>query len=692
MQKQLLTFLLCSGLFSMTLAQSGGTRSGGTRSGSTNSGWTPASMMAYKRVSNPVVSPDGKLVAYVVATARMDAENSDFLSHIYVTSTDGKLNYQYTFGDKSCTDPQFSPDGQFISFLSGRGKDAKKQVYIMRLTGGEAEPVTVAKNSITTYAWSPDSKRIAYTVTDTRSTQEEKDRKEKKDWDVVDQFQNAHLYALTLTKDAKGNYPVKQLTKGPFHIAGLDWAPNSKMVVFAQQSSPSANAWTSSKIAIVSADSGAVQAIATDKGAVSQPIYSHDGKFIAYIADTGQNSWMRKMSVCLIPTGGGPVKRLVTTPDELPTLVGWSPDDKTVVVSEALRTGSAMYSLPADGGTLKKITPLTQGVYASPNLNNQGDVAFLYQTTDMPIDVYVASLTTMAARKLTDIHSDYIANKNVAKTAVITWKSKDGKYDIDGLLTYPANYQAGKKYPLILNVHGGPAGVFAQTYTGASSPYPIQAFAQQGYFVLRPNPRGSSGYGAEFRRANYRDWGNKDYDDLMLGVDKTIAMGLAHPDSLVETGWSYGGYMTSAIITKTNRFKAVMAGAPVTNLMSFNGTADISDFLPSYFGGEFWDDPQVYADHSPMFAIKNAKTPTLIIHGQSDERVPPEQGYQLHRALQRLGVKTKMITYPRQPHGFVEPKFIEDVGERVIDWFDGNLGRHTTAPYQTASAVTEGRR
>ena len=680
MKKQFLTYVLCIGLFSSATAQSG---------------WTPASMITYKRVSSPVVSPDGKLVAYVVANARMDAENSDFLSQIHMVSTDGKMNYQYTVGEKSCTDPQFSPDGQFMAFVSGRGKDkdAKKQLYVIRTTGGEAEPVTVAKNNISTYAWSPDSKRIAYIVTDARSAQEEKDRKEKKDWDVVDELQNAHLYAVTLTKNAKGDFPVKQLTKGAFHIAGLDWSPNSKTIVFAQQSSPSANAWTTSKIALVSADSGAVQALVTDKGATSQPVFSHDGRSIAYISDAAAGSWMRKIHVYLLPVAGGQIKKLAITPDEQPTLVGWSPDDKTVVVSEALHTGSALYSLPADGSTLKKLTPLNQGLYSAPNLNNRGDVAFLYQTTDMPVDVYVASLTNMMARKLTDIHADYVAGKKMAKTDVLTWKSKDGKYDIEGLLTYPTNYQTGKKYPLILNVHGGPAGVFAQNYTGAGSPYPIQAFAQDGYFVLRPNPRGSSGYGADFRRANYRDWGNNDYEDLMAGVDKTIQMGLAHPDSLVETGWSYGGYMTSAIITKTNRFKAVMAGAPVTNLMSFNGTADIADFLPSYFGGEFWDDPQVYADHSPIFAIKNAKTPTLIIHGLSDDRVPPEQGYQLHRALQRLGVKTKMVTYPRQPHGFVEPKFIQDVGERVIDWFDSNLGRHKPAAGQVVSrTLAEGKR
>ncbi len=640
-----------------------------------SSEWTPCEMLQYKRVGNVELSPDGKMIAYTVANARMDADNSDFLSHIWVVSSDGKMNHQFTFGDKSCTDPKFSPDGQFLAFASSRGKDGKNQIYILRLNGGEAEQVTMAKNGVSSYEWSPDSKRIAFTMIDTLPAQEEKNRKEKRDWSVVDDYQKAQLFTVSLTKNDKGEYPLKRLTEADFHITSFDWSPDGKTIAFSHQAAPWADVWATSDISTIATDGGEVKTLVSGKGLDTQPLYSHDGKWIAYLSDNGDVNWARKQGIYVIPAQGGTPKQLAATPDEQPNLISWSPDDKSVLVGEAYHTTTQLYALPADGSTLKKLSSNTTGTLSNFSATKKGEIAYLYQTAELPPDVYLGNISNINGAKLTNIHADYLKGKTLAKTEVISWKSKDGKYTIEGLLTYPKDYQKGRKYPMILNVHGGPAGVFAQSFTGASSVYPIQAFAEEGYFVLRPNPRGSSGYGTAFRRANYRDWGNNDYDDLMAGVDKLIADGMAHPDSLVETGWSYGGYMTSMIITKTNRFKAVMAGAPVTNLMSFNGTADIPSFLPSYFGAEFWDDPKEYEEHSAMFNIKKAKTPTLVIHGMNDDRVPPEQGFQLHRALQRLGVPTKMVTYPRQPHGFQEPKFIQDVGERVIDWFNYYLGR-----------------
>ena len=213
-------------------------------------------------------------------------------------------------------------------------------------------------------------------------------------------------------------------------------------------------------------------------------------------------------------------------------------------------------------------------------------------------------------------------------------------------------------------------GVFTEGFDGSPATYPVAAFASKGYAVLRPNPRGSSGYGKTFRFANYGDWGGGDYRDVMSGVDHVIAEGVADPDRLGVMGWSYGGFMTSWTITQTKRFRAASVGAGVTNLMSFTGTADIPGFLPDYFGGEYWDKFDAYRSHSAMFQVKGVTTPTLIQHGERDERVPLSQGQELYNALKRQGCKTTMIVYPRTPHGIEEPRLMLDCMKRNLEWFD----------------------
>ena len=260
----------------------------------------------------------------------------------------------------------------------------------------------------------------------------------------------------------------------------------------------------------------------------------------------------------------------------------------------------------------------------------------------------------------------------IGRTEVIQWKSTDGMR-IEGPLTYPVGYRDGKRSPLLVLVHGGPSGVFTRSFIGTRGAYPIAAFAAQGYAVLRCNVRGSSGYGKQFRYANYGDWGGGDYRDILSGVDHVVEMRVADPERLGVMGWSYGGYMTSWIITQTSRFKAASVGAGVTNLMSFTGTADIPGFMPDYFGGEFWDVFDKWAAHSTMFNVKGVTTPTLIQHGEEDLRVPVSQGYELYNALKRQDVATRMIVYPRQPHGIREPKLQLQAMRANLEWFNQYL-------------------
>ena len=637
-------------------------------------GWTPEVMIKFKRVGGTAISPDGKWIAYTVSTPLMEVEKSEFLTQIWVVSDDGKLNYQFTYGDKSCTNPAFSPDGKCLAFVSSRGASGKNQVWVMKMTGGEAEQVTNAKAGVNSYAWSPDSKRIAYTMDDAETEAEEKAKKEKRDMVVEDaDLKYAHLYTVPLEKDSKGNRKTSRLSSGNFHIASFDWSPDGKVIVFAHQATPSVDVWPTTDISTVPSDSGAVRPLVTWKGSDTSPRYSPDGKWIAFASDKGDTKWARTYDLYVIPSAGGEPRKLAETLDRSFAMLAWADDGKAFYVSETDRTVNRVFAVPVDGTKPQVLTP-GEGNYSGVSFSLRGNMlSFIHQTSDTPPDVFITNLKEPEPKKLTAVNADF-PKLTMGRTEIIRWKSKDGK-EIEGLLTYPVRYQKGTKCPLILNVHGGPAGVFTQTYTASGSIYPLQAFAQQGYAILQPNPRGSSGYGAAFRRANISDWGFGDYEDDMAGVDKVIEMGVAHPDSLVVCGWSYGGYMTSFMVTKTKRFKAASVGAGVTDLVSMTGTSDILSFLSSYFEGELWDRTEVYMKHSAIFHIKGVSTPTQVIHGLSDVRVPTSQGYEFYHALQRLGCPTEMIAYPRTPHGPQEPKFIQDIGERMIAWFNKHLHR-----------------
>jgi dipeptidyl aminopeptidase/acylaminoacyl peptidase len=639
-------------------------------------GWTPEVMIKFKRVAGTSISPDGKLVAYTIAPAAMDGDNSEFRQQVWVASTDGKSNTQYTHSEKSCTNPKFSPDGKMLAFTSARGTDGKVQVWIMQMGGGEAKVVTRSKSGVQQYNWSPDSKRIAFISVDASSDAEDKMRKEKRDWNVIDKWKYSHLYVVNVHPDDKGEYASKRLTKGDYHVNDFDWSKDSKVIAFTHQRTPETEEWPTTDISTVPSDSGAVKTLVGNKGFDGGALYSPDGQWIAFSSDGGDSHWAGVQEVYVMPANGGTAKKLGETADRQVTqVISWSPDGKEIFYAETDHTSNRVFALPVNGGKPRVITT-GAGTFSSASFSADGkSMSFIHQTPENSPEVYSTLLAKWEPKKLSDANRDF-PKLPMGKTEVISWKSKDGKV-IEGLLTYPVNYKSGRKYPLILNIHGGPAGVFTQSFTAAGSVYPIQAFAQQGYAVLRPNPRGSNGYGKEFRYGNVNDWGFGDYDDDQTGVDKVIEMGVAHPDSLVMCGWSYGGYMTSFTVTKTDRFKAVSMGAPVTNLMSFNGTADIPGFIPSYFQGEYWDRMEVYQKHSAMFNIRNVKTPSQIIHGERDIRVPPSQGFEYYAAMKRLGVPSEMITYPRTPHGPQEPKFIQDIGERVIGWFNKYLGKKT---------------
>jgi dipeptidyl aminopeptidase/acylaminoacyl peptidase len=637
-------------------------------------GWTTDEMMKLKTVGGVQVSPDGKRVVYTVNAPVMTADKSEYLTHVWMAKADGSDAHQFTFGEKSCSNAQWSPDGKWIAFTSSRS--GKNNIWVIRVDGGEAEQISDVKTGVGTYQWSPDGKWFAFTMTEPKSEQEEKDDKGRNDAIVVDHnVKKAKLWVIPVAKDDKGKREARQLTKADYHVgsglggATLDWSPDGKAIAFVHTASPIANDWPTADISLVDVASGDVKPLAATRAAEGQPRYSPDGKWIAFVASDDPPTWGFTSWVHVVAANGGSPRKLGATHDEQPGIEGWSADGKWIYYTETRGTVTRLAAMPVQGGASKDID--AGGWVFNVNLNRSGTAfGISAQQWNRAPEAYVTRTDSWAPVQVSWANADL--PKVTGNTEVVRWKSKDGM-EIEGLLTYPANYEKGKRYPMVLVIHGGPAGVFVQSFLGNRSPYPTAVYAEKGWAVLRANCRGSSGYGKKFRYANYKDWGGMDYQDLMAGVDHVVQLGVADPQRLGVMGWSYGGYMTSWVITQTKRFKAASIGAPVTNLMSFTGTADIPGFIPDYFGAEFWENPDAYQKHSAMFNIKGASTPSLIQHGERDERVPIGQGYELYTALKRQGTPVKMVTYPRQPHGIQEPRLLLDAAKRNVEWFAEHL-------------------
>jgi dipeptidyl aminopeptidase/acylaminoacyl peptidase len=645
-------------------------------------GWTPDDILRMRSVSEVQVSPNAQYVAFTVTGH--DLERSEPTSQVWIALSDGSRSFQLTHDTRSARSPRWSPDGKVIAFVSNRS--GRGNIWLARIDGGEAEQLTDFKTDVGTFRWSNDGQRIAFTAPVDTSTRDEQRHKAKEDWRVMDtDFAYHRLWIVPLAKDAAGNRPVRLLTKQDYHLGGafgggfMDWSPDGRKIVFAHMPRPRFDDWRKLDIAEVDVASGEARDLTATAAAEDTPLYSPDGRWIAYRVSDIPPGWGKDFQICVMPASGGTPRRLAETPNREPTLVGWTSDNRSLFVQEARGTAHALYRLPLDGPPVPLYASGDrsfsggEGTFSGPSLNQtRNAIGFSAQGSSVPPEAYVLKIGAGTPTQTSHVNAG-LPTLPLGKTTVIQWKGP-GNLEVEGLLTYPAEYQVGKAYPLIVITHGGPPSNFSQTFIAMPGHYPIAAFSARGYAVLRPNVRGSTGYGKQFRYANYGDWGGGDFQDMMAGVDKVIEMGIADPERLGIAGWSYGGFMTSWTITQTHRFKAASIGAPVADLGSLNGPADMATFVPDYFGGESWEKPDIYTKHSPVYNARGVNTPALIQQGSEDSVVPLGQGIEYYNALVQQGVPVRMVVYPRSGHGVTETKLVRHVMQENLDWFDKYLG------------------
>ena len=640
--------------------------------------WTVEKQIAYPLIGETAIAPDGRFVAYTVREPLLKDEESKFIHHLYLVETESGARRQLTFGEHSNVQPRWSPDGRYLAFLSNRA--GQNNLYCLRIDGGEAWALTrFEKGPVGGFRWSPDGRRLALLRPDPPTEEKEKARKAKDDpllWDEEHDY--VHLWMVPFAVGPRELPEVVRVTTGRFHIVGLDWFPDGTRLAITHQATPVVDTWTETRLATVPAEPLAAdkpfdEPGLTDVGLLAawfaQPWVSPDGQWIAAIVGEQPARWAFAALPTLFPVGAGEPRTLSQTPDAQVTLLGWAADGKALFGLEAIGFDSQLIMIPTDGSPAVVITS-SATLKQAPSLSRSGQLVYAAQSFHEPNHVTRFDPRTGDERPIAAVDLPEAWPAALPRADVRRWDAPDG-LEIEGAVVYPLDFEPGRRYPLVVEVHGGPQGVFSRNYLAGLTRYgDVAALAERGYFVLRVNPRGSSGYGRDFRFANYGDWGEGDYEDIMAGVELLIAEGLVDPARLGIMGWSYGGYMSSRVITKTDRFGAACVGAGVTNLMTMNGTADIASFIPEYFGGEYWDDLEPYVNHSPMFQVRGVTTPTLIQHGQEDTRVPLSQGRELYNALKRQGVPVRLVIYPRQGHGIDEPRLRMDMARRPVQWFE----------------------
>jgi dipeptidyl aminopeptidase/acylaminoacyl peptidase len=626
---------------------------------------TALDLMKVAGVSGPRISPDGTRVAYTVSETKMEKDKEwKNVGQVWIVPTAGGKSQQYTRAEKSASAIEWSPDGKLLAFLSDREKDGERQVWMMMADGGEAWAVTTHKGGVSGFRFSPDGKHLLLTASDQLTKEEEDRKKVKDDTMVIDtDIRMTHLWLWDLEKKED-----RRLTDGRFTVSDPQWSPDGTRVSYTTRPTPKADDGTLSDIWVLTIAGGGKKKLVENAWSNDNARWSPDGQWLAFVGSPEASVGVSITYLYIIPAAGGPAKQLAPKFDLNVGTPVWGRDGRTIYFSTNVLEANEVFACAVASGAVKQISQRGSVTGITEVSRDGKSIVGTLSGPAQPTEIYKADLQFKNLSMITD-HNAWLKDYALANAEVVKWKSKDGT-EVEGVLTRPVGYEAGRKMPLLLNPHGGPTAASTNGFNGTA-----QVLAANGFAVLQPNFRGSTGKGLAFAQANKNTWGKGDYEDCMTGVDAMIASGLADADRLGAFGWSYGGYMTFWILTQTDRFKAVSPGAGLSNIYSMYSQNDIQRYLRWFYSDKApWDATELYWDRSPMKYVKNVKTPTMIMHGQVDTRVPIAQAQEFYQALREMNVPAEFVVYPRENHGFTEPRHQMDRVRRYVKFFARYLG------------------
>lgn len=616
-------------------------------------------LLELKHVGDAEVSPDGREVAYVVSAATFEVGEKSAASRVWLVSSRGGDSRQITRGPGSDVQPRWSPDGKSLAFRSDRQERGVAQIYILSRDLGEPTAVTSFAGGVSDFAWSPDGQQIAAVVVDSKPDHDEGD-------DHVLYEDDARYARLWLIDVASGE--ATQVTQGDEHVWEFCWSPGGTALAAIVARTPHRWNWYRASLVRFDLDSGRSTTLHTPERQIARPVWSPDGKWIAVTTSIWSDPGMTGGDVLLIASDGSETRRLAGNDKRSHLTVHWEPGSHSLLTASLERGAAAMCQLTLDGSTetlwREEKDFLTDSMSTSAETSA---VAAVLSSSNEPGEVWLGDAgAEVQWRQLTHHNEDFVG-RVPGHVETRHWLAPDGQ-EIQGLLIHPDSVPSGQSAPMVTMIHGGPTGTSPYLFPEWGTSGWIHELLRRGVAVFLPNARGSAGWGLDFAEANQRDMGGADLQDVLSGVDDCVNSGIADPDRLGVCGWSYGGYMTAWTVTQTTRFKAAIAGASITNWVSFHGTTDIPAFDEFFYRADPFDLHGPYISCSPIYAVDKVSTPTLFLHGERDLICPVGQAQEMFRALRVRGVPTECVIYPREGHPIRETAHRRDMLSRGVEW------------------------